>query len=144
MIAPVWRGSGASDAIAGESPFGVAIATGNGLSFGCAASSCPLIAAVRGRWREHGQAASPQALDGVPAQDLLGQLDRLARVVDVELDAEAAGARAHLHLVAERGRQRVLGSAERVGEVGVDDDRVAAMEAPRRGTLRLAPPARGL
>src|SRR5215210_5724998 len=93
-----------------------------------------------------GRAAARAGLRRVPAEDLLRQLDGIARALDVELDPVAARARPDLHVAAEGGGQCVLGRPERVGEIGVYDHRLASEAAAsgRRLVLGLARSPLGL
>src|SRR5215208_431523 len=71
-------------------------------------------------------------------EDPLGERDRVRRRVEVELRAASAlAARAHLHRLAERRGQGVLGCRERLRQVGVDRSRESLLLRLRL-TLSLA------
>src|SRR5436305_14630919 len=80
--------------------------------------------------------------DGRSAKDSFGQLDGLARVVDVELDPESASQRPNLDLVSERRGEGVLGGSNGVCQIGGDDDLASRLRplglASPRAPLRLA------
>src|SRR3954447_9624997 len=87
--------------------------------------------------------SAPASLGGFAAEQPLGEIHALARVLELELDAIARGARPYAHLAAEGGGQRVLGGAEGVLEVWMDHDR-ARVAAQPLAVLDLARPALGL
>src|SRR5439155_3624530 len=72
-----------------------------------------------------------------------GQIDALAWMLELELDAVSGGPRPHAHLATERRGQGVLGRSERILEVGVDDDR-PGVTAPAGAVFDLARAPLGL
>src|SRR3954469_14387341 len=80
---------------------------------------------------------------GLTAEQSLRHVHPFARMLELELDAVAVRPRPDPHLSPERRGERILGGAERVLEVGVDDDRSRLLPAPRavlelaRAALRL-------
>src|SRR5436190_9544924 len=81
--------------------------------------------------------AAEAASGSVAAEEPFGQIDALARVLELELDAISGCPRADAHLAAERGGESVLGCAEGVLEVRVDDDR-AEVAPPALAVFDLA------
>src|SRR3954467_5150275 len=85
----------------------------------------------------------PVSSGGFAAEQPLGEIHALARVLELELDAIARGARPDADLATKRGGERVLGGAEGVLEVWMDHDRARAAAQPL-SVLDLARPALGL
>src|SRR3954451_4122752 len=74
---------------------------------------------------------------GLAAEQSLRHVHPFARMLELELDAVAVRARPDPHLSPERRGERILGGAEGVLEVGVDDDGSWLLPAAR-AVLKLA------
>src|SRR3954468_11612553 len=74
----------------------------------------------------------------VAAEQPLGEVHALARVLELELDPVARGPGPYAHLTAERGGEGVLGRAEGILQVRMDHDRAGLAAVQALAVLDLA------